>query len=60
MCFKHVQLGGDPWDDPGHLSWLAWDNLEILLERLEKVFVEREVWASLIKPLPPQPMIEKI
>ena len=41
------------WRD--YVSRLAWERLGILPEELDKVAREREVWASLLKLLPPRP-----
>ena len=41
------------WSD--YVAWLAWERLGILLEELEEVSGEREVWVSLLRQLPPQP-----
>ncbi|PWA16842.1 hypothetical protein CCH79_00012754 [Gambusia affinis] len=41
------------WRD--YVSWLAWERLGIPPEELEQVAGEREVCASLLKLLPPQP-----
>ena len=38
-----------------HVTLLAWERLRILLEELEKVSRVREVWASLLRQLSPQP-----
>ncbi|KAK0131124.1 hypothetical protein N1851_034199 [Merluccius polli] len=48
----HVPLVGDPGEDPGHT---AWERLGIPQEQLDKVAGEREVWASLLRLLPPRP-----
>ncbi|TWW64245.1 hypothetical protein D4764_03G0012530 [Takifugu flavidus] len=41
------------WRD--YVSRLAWECLGIPPDKLEKVAGEREVWASLLRLLPPQP-----
>ncbi|KAK3558103.1 hypothetical protein QTP86_009892 [Hemibagrus guttatus] len=41
------------WRD--YVSQLAWERLGIPLEELEEVSGEREVWASLLRMLPPRP-----
>ena len=40
-------------------SRLAWERLGTTLEELEKVVKEREVWASLLRLLPRQPIPDK-
>uniref|UniRef100_A0A8C5E5T7 THAP-type domain-containing protein n=1 Tax=Gouania willdenowi TaxID=441366 RepID=A0A8C5E5T7_GOUWI len=48
----------DPKEDPGHgdhVSRVAWERLGIPLKELEEVAGEREVWASLLRKLPPRP-----
>ena len=39
------------WSD--YVTWLAWERLGILLEELEEVSGEREIWVSLLRQLPP-------
>ena len=41
------------WSD--YVAQLAWERLGILPEELEEVSGEREVWASLLRQLPPRP-----
>ncbi len=41
------------WSD--YVTRLAWERLGVLLEELEEVSGEREVWASLLRLLPPRP-----
>ncbi|GAA6065116.1 uncharacterized protein LOC111191400, partial [Tachysurus ichikawai] len=41
------------WRD--YVSRLAWERLGIPPEELEEVSGEREVWASLLRLLPPRP-----
>ncbi|KAK3570072.1 hypothetical protein QTP86_010236 [Hemibagrus guttatus] len=41
------------WRD--YVSRLAWERLRVPPEELEKVSGEREVWASLLRLLPPRP-----
>ncbi|KAK3505719.1 hypothetical protein QTP70_020512 [Hemibagrus guttatus] len=41
------------WRD--YISRLAWEHLGVPPEELEEVSVEREVWASLLRLLPPRP-----
>ena len=41
------------WSD--YVTQLAWERLGILLEELEEVSREREVWVSLLRQLPPRP-----
>ncbi|KAK7916510.1 hypothetical protein WMY93_012271 [Mugilogobius chulae] len=41
------------WRD--YVSRLSWERLGILPEELEEVCVDREVWASLLRLLPPRP-----
>ncbi|KAK3524961.1 hypothetical protein QTP86_011742 [Hemibagrus guttatus] len=41
------------WSD--YVSRLAWERLGVPPEELEEVFGEREVWASLLRLLPPRP-----
>uniref|UniRef100_A0A674PNH7 Reverse transcriptase domain-containing protein n=1 Tax=Takifugu rubripes TaxID=31033 RepID=A0A674PNH7_TAKRU len=41
------------WRD--YVSRLAWERLGIPPDELEEVAGEREVWASLLRPLPPRP-----
>ncbi|TWW67330.1 hypothetical protein D4764_02G0003710 [Takifugu flavidus] len=41
------------WGD--YVSQLAWERLGIPLDELEEVAGEREVWASLLRLLPPRP-----
>ena len=57
-CSGHVPLV-DPGEDPGHagetMSRLAWERLGIPQEELDEVAREREVWASLLRLLPPRP-----
>jgi len=52
--------GRRPWRRPrtrwrDYVSQLAWERLRIPPEELEEVAGEREVWASLLKLLPPRP-----
>ncbi|TWW74365.1 R2 Retrovirus-related Pol polyprotein from type I retrotransposable element [Takifugu flavidus] len=53
------RLPGDPREDPGHVgetvSRLAWERLGVPPDELEEVAGEREVWASLLRLLPPRP-----
>uniref|UniRef100_A0A3Q2C738 WH1 domain-containing protein n=1 Tax=Cyprinodon variegatus TaxID=28743 RepID=A0A3Q2C738_CYPVA len=42
-----------PWRD--YISQLAWERLGIAPEELDQVAGERDVWASLLKLLPPRP-----
>ena len=49
-----------PWGRPrtrwsDYVARLAWERLGILLEELEEVSREREVWVSLLRQLPPRP-----
>uniref|UniRef100_A0A673BD19 Protein canopy homolog 3 n=1 Tax=Sphaeramia orbicularis TaxID=375764 RepID=A0A673BD19_9TELE len=37
------------------VSELVWEHFRIPLEELEEVFWRREVWASLLRPVPPRP-----
>ena len=57
--FRAVPRVGDPGEDPGHagetVSRLAWECLGIPQEELDEVAGEREVWASLLRLLPPRP-----
>lgn len=53
-----VQLGGDPgcrprthWRDHG--ARLAWERPRVTSEELEEVDVEKDVWAFLLKLIPP-------
>ena len=41
------------WRD--YVSRLAWERLGVPLEELDEVAGEREVWASLLRLLPPRP-----
>uniref|UniRef100_A0AAV2JL93 ribonuclease H n=1 Tax=Knipowitschia caucasica TaxID=637954 RepID=A0AAV2JL93_KNICA len=41
------------WRD--YVSQLAWERLGVPLDELEEVCVDREVWASLLRLLPPRP-----
>ena len=41
------------WSD--YVTRLAWERLGVLLEGLEEVSGEREVWVSLLRLLPPRP-----
>ncbi|TWW80691.1 hypothetical protein D4764_01G0005060 [Takifugu flavidus] len=43
----------DTWKD--YVTRLAWERLGIPLDELEEVAGEREVWASLLRLLPPRP-----
>ncbi|KAI3368602.1 hypothetical protein L3Q82_025607 [Scortum barcoo] len=47
----------EAWEDPGHagetVSWLPWKRLGVPSEELEEVSGVREVWASLLRLLPP-------
>ena len=47
----HLQLGGGPGADPGHAAEIM--SLSWLPEELTEAAGEREVWASLLKLLPP-------
>ncbi|KAI3351579.1 hypothetical protein L3Q82_020417 [Scortum barcoo] len=54
----HVPPGGGLGEDPGHAGetmslGLAWERLGSPLEELEEVSGVREVWASLLRLLPP-------
>ncbi|KAK3554945.1 hypothetical protein QTP86_001875 [Hemibagrus guttatus] len=54
-CLTGKRPRGRPrtrWRD--YVSWLAWECLWIPLKELEEVSREREVWASLIRLLPPR------
>ncbi|KAI3360205.1 hypothetical protein L3Q82_014514 [Scortum barcoo] len=57
MSHREEALG----EDPGHagetmsLGWLAWECLGVPPEELEEVSGVREVWASLLRLLPPRP-----
>ncbi|KAK3527104.1 hypothetical protein QTP86_010820 [Hemibagrus guttatus] len=42
------------WRD--YVSWLAWEHPRVPPEELEEVSGEREVWASLLRLLPPRPV----
>ncbi|XP_051789808.1 uncharacterized protein LOC127529636 [Erpetoichthys calabaricus] len=58
--FRARPTGRRPWGRPrthwrDYVSRLAWERLGILPEELEEVAGEREVWASLLKLLPPRP-----
>ncbi|KAK3529274.1 hypothetical protein QTP70_024827, partial [Hemibagrus guttatus] len=44
---------GRPWRD--YVSRLAWERLGVPPDELEEVSGEREVWASLLRLLPPRP-----
>ncbi|KAI3366659.1 hypothetical protein L3Q82_009337, partial [Scortum barcoo] len=53
-------LGGGLGEDPGqrwrdYVSRLAWERLGVPPEELEEVSGVREVWASLLRLLPPRP-----
>ena len=50
-CSGHVPPVGDPGED--YVSRLAWERLGVPLEELDDVAGEREVWASLLRLLPP-------
>ncbi|KAI3377170.1 hypothetical protein L3Q82_009082 [Scortum barcoo] len=59
-CSRRVPPGGGLGEDPGHAGEtmsleLAWERLGIPLEELEEVSGVREVWASLLRLLPPRP-----
>ncbi|KAI3377437.1 hypothetical protein L3Q82_008415 [Scortum barcoo] len=59
-CSRHVPPGGGLGEDPGHagedyVSRLAWERLGVPPEELEEVSGVREVWASLLRLLPPRP-----
>ena len=57
-CSRHVPLGGDPGEDPGHVGEtmsLGWERLGVPPEELEEVAGDRDVWVSLLKLLPPRP-----
>ncbi len=41
------------WSD--YVTWLAWEHLRVLLEELEEVPRERQVWVSLLRLLFPYP-----
>ena len=55
----HIPSIGDPQEEPGHtgetlsLCWLG--NTYIPLKELDKVAVEKKVWASLLRLLPKTP-----
>ncbi|KAI3376467.1 hypothetical protein L3Q82_016926 [Scortum barcoo] len=59
-CSRHVPPGGGPGEDPGHagetmsLSWPG-NASGVPPEELEEVSGVREVWASLLRLLPPRP-----
>ncbi|KAK3558314.1 hypothetical protein QTP86_014701, partial [Hemibagrus guttatus] len=57
--FRACPTGKRPQERPrtrwrDYVSWLAWERLEVPPEELEEVSGEREVWASLLRLLPPQ------
>ncbi|KAK3520254.1 hypothetical protein QTP70_019685, partial [Hemibagrus guttatus] len=58
--FRACPIGKRPWGRPrtrwrDYVSRLTWERLWIPPEELEEVSGEREVWASLLRLLPPQP-----
>ncbi|KAK3517849.1 hypothetical protein QTP70_020994 [Hemibagrus guttatus] len=58
--FQAYPTGKRPWGRPrtrwrDYVSRLAWERLGVPPEELEEVSGEREVWASLLRLLPPQP-----
>lgn len=50
--FRARPTGGRPREDPGHTRGV-WEHLRILLENLDEVAGEREVWAFLLRLLSP-------
>ncbi|KAK3566178.1 hypothetical protein QTP86_028416 [Hemibagrus guttatus] len=58
--FRACPTGKRPWGRPrtrwrDYVSRLAWERLGVPPEELEEVSGEREVWASLLRLLPPRP-----
>ncbi|KAI3366216.1 hypothetical protein L3Q82_010047, partial [Scortum barcoo] len=62
-CSRHVPPGGGPGEDPGHAGEtmsLGWPGNAsgVPPEELEEVSGVREVWASLLRLLPPRPELK--
>ncbi|KAI3363344.1 hypothetical protein L3Q82_011969 [Scortum barcoo] len=55
MSHREEALGEDPGHAGDYVSRLAWERLGVPPEELEEVSGVREVWASLLRLLPPRP-----
>ncbi|KAI3358336.1 hypothetical protein L3Q82_014777 [Scortum barcoo] len=55
MSHREEALGEGPGHTGDYVSRLAWERLRIPQEELEEVSGVREVWASLLRLLPPRP-----
>lgn len=56
--FRHIPPGGGHWQGD-YVSQMNWKHRRVSIDELDSVEVEKELWASLLRPMPHDLVLDK-